>query len=408
MSRPTAVKPNHIQTLLRALVRTPGSTKPQLCQTTGLPPSTVHNVMAALEAEGLVCDFGIAASNGGRRAVRYQLNGQLGILAAVSLRIDQLEVGVFDLCGQCLYSVGREISCSSVGPETYTSEIAAAVLAALSASGQETARCFGVGVTVPGPVDFENGVVLQLSGAPMWQHFPLADRLREALHLPITVEKDVYAGVLYLEHSGQMRRNRCTVYLSICEGIGSAVMINGEVFRGVHSLAGEIGHLTVRRDGIPCSCGNTGCLELYCSDIGIVKQYNAQSGDHRTHVDEILQLMMKGDPTATKVLSQAMRYLVDTTSTIIMSYDPDELIIYCRWLNQQRGLYFRMLDALYLKSVFTQKHAVDIRLLDEEPLNLNAAVALAQSELLINRCDELFAGSGNAGGFAPSSPQLKG
>ena len=391
MPHTSSAKPNHMQTLLQALLKAPGSTKPQLSQQTGLPPSTIHHVMQDLEAKDLIREYGVAASNGGRRALRYQINREIGLLAAASIRIDQMEVGVYDICGQCLYNTVKEISCAATGPETYTAELAAVLQGAFQAAGKDKSLCFGVGVTVPGPVDFESGTVLELSGAPMWQYFPLADRLREALRLPVTVEKDVYAGIQHLEQAGKMRRSRCTVYLSICEGIGSAVMIHGEVFRGTHSLAGEIGHLTVRRDGIPCNCGNTGCLELYCSDIGIVKQYNAQADNHCGRVDDVLERMVQGDAVATKVLSQAMRYLVDTTSTIIMSYDPDELIIYCRWLNAQRALYFRMLDALYLKSIFTQKHAVDIRLLEEDPLNLCAAATLAQSELLIKRCDQLFA-----------------
>ena len=164
------------------------------------------------------------------------------------------------------------------------------------------------------------------------------------------------------------------------------MIIDGKVFRGVNSLVGEIGHLTVRRDGIPCNCGNTGCLELYCSDIGIVKQYNDHSGAHCTHVDEVVALVRSGDETAARVLSQAIRYLVDTTATIIMSYNPEELLIYCRWLDQEKKLYFRMLDTLYAKSLFTQQQAMNIRLLSQMPIHLNAAASMAQYELLMGLC----------------------
>lgn len=383
MTRPLNAKVTHRQTILRALLRMPQSTKPELCQVTGLPPSTVHNVVEELTGDGLIHEAGIAASNGGRRAVRYGFNAGLGVIAAACIRLDHLETGVYDLCGKCLYSASIPLVCSAMGPESYTAELAAAVEQALATV--PGVRCFGLGVTVPGPVDVSSGVVMQLSSASTWQHFPLGDRLHQALGIAVAVDKDTYAGICHLERTGRLRQKGCAVYLSICEGIGAAMMADGHVFRGTHSLAGEIGHLTVRRDGIPCTCGNTGCLELYCSDTGIVKQYNAQSGNHCRGVDEIIALMSKGDELAAKVFSQAMRYLVDTTSTIIMSYDPDELIIYCRWLNQQRSLYFRMLDALYVKSIFTQKHAVDIRLLDDKPLNLNAAFTLARDALVIER-----------------------
>ena len=230
-------------------------------------------------------------------------------------------------------------------------------------------------------------MVMQISGAPLWRQFPLESRLSEALALPVIVEKDVYAAIAYLSRSGQLRSKRCSVCLSICEGIGAAVMIGGSVFRGANSLAGEIGHLTVRRDGIPCNCGNTGCLELYCSDIGIVKQYNALAGARCAHVDEVVARVQAGDETAAQVLSQAIRYLVDATATIIMAYNPEELLIACRWLERERKLYFRMLDALYAKSLFTQQQAMNIRLLGDIPLYANAAASLAQFELLMQRAN---------------------
>lgn len=380
-------KPDPMQTVLQALLRAPGSTKPELCKITALPPSTMHHIMSALEAQNLVCPYGVAASTGGRRAARYQLNNKAGVLGAVNMQSNALEVGLYDLGGQCLFAKTQELSFCAVGPESYTAQIAAALHGALSSASCEAIPCVGVGVCVPGPVDFESGTLLQLSGAPIWQHFPLAHRLHETLHVPVTVDKDVYAGVEFLHHAGKTASNRCTVYLSISDGIRSAALIHGQVFRGTHSLSGEIGHLTVRRDGIPCNCGNTGCLELYCSDSGIVKQYNAQSGKHLHTLDEVLSLMAQGDSTVTMVLSQAMRYLVDTISSIIMHYDPDELIIACRWLNQQRNLFFHMLDTLYSKNMFTRKHAIDIRL-PEDPLRpLDAAAFLAQKEWLLGHCD---------------------
>ena len=108
-------------------------------------------------------------------------------------------------------------------------------------------------------------------------------------------------------------------------------------------------------------------------------------------MEEIIALVAKEDPIARKVFSQAVGYLVDTTLTIVMNYDPDELLIYCTWLNQQRALYFRMLDALYARSIFTRKHAVDIRLLPPEPINLSAAATLVVTDLMYKNGSRLMA-----------------
>lgn len=373
------------QRVLAGIIGQPGITKPELCRQTGLPVSTVHHAVQALLARALIVEMGPAASGGGRCPMRYEVSGGAGVVAALSVRLDHVDAGVHDLRGQCLLSRRTDMRCDALGPESYTGELAQLVSTMLEEAGQPQARCLGVGVIVPGPVQRESGMVMQISGAPLWRQFPLESRLSEALALPVIVEKDVYAAIAYLSRSGQLRSKRCSVCLSICEGIGAAMMIGGSVFRGANSLAGEIGHLTVRRDGIPCNCGNTGCLELYCSDIGIVKQYNALAGARCTHVDEVVARVQDGDKTAAQVLSQAIRYLVDVTATIIMAYNPEELLIACRWLERERKLYFRMLDALYAKSLFTQQQAMNIRLLGDIPLYPNAAASLAQFELLMRR-----------------------
>ena len=373
------------QRVLAGIISQPGITKPELCRQTGLPVSTVHHAVQALLARALIVEMGPAASGGGRCPMRYAVNGGAGVVAALSVRLDHVDAGVYDLRGQCLLSRRSDLRCAALGPESYTGELAQLVSALLEEARQPQARCLGVGVIVPGPVQRESGMVMQISGAPLWRQFPLESRLSEALGMPVIVEKDVYAAIAYLGRSGQLRSKRCSVCLSICEGIGAAMMIGGSVFRGANSLAGEIGHLTVRRDGIPCNCGNTGCLELYCSDIGIVKQYNALAGVRCTHVDEVVARVQAGDETAAQVLSQAIRYLVDATATIIMAYNPEELLIACRWLERERKLYFRMLDALYAKSLFTQQQAMNIRLLGDVPLYANAAASLAQFELLMQR-----------------------
>jgi len=391
MAESGQVRQSHYKTVLRLIQRHPDISKPQIAKQTGLTPSAVHGIISFLEQKGVIACTGAAGSSGGRKPSCYAIPKELGFFVGVSIRIDRLEIGLFDMNLGLKRKSAHPLNLSENGPETYASFAAQAIEREIAAGNVPREDCFGVGVTVPGPVDFEKGTVLEIAAAPLWQQYPLAHRLVDALALPVAVDKDVYAGIRYLQHVGKIKRRECAAFLSICEGIGAALVIHGEVFRGSHSLSGEIGHLTVRKDGIPCSCGNTGCLELYCSDIGIVKQYNAQTGGNCQRVEDVISLTEKGDPVAHKVFAQAVGYLVDTTCTIIMNYDPEELLIYCTWLNKQRALYFKMLDALYAKSIFTKLHTVDISLMEPEPINLPAAASLAALELSFRSGSRLMA-----------------
>jgi predicted NBD/HSP70 family sugar kinase len=378
----TPVKTAHLVAILQLIHSHPGISKPEICDHTGLMPSTVHTSVAHLLADKLVVCQGTAASRGGRRANQYQLAPDIGCVGSISIRLNYLEVGIFNLSLEPLVREEISLAMTQFGPETYTSKAVQLLESCMEKISLPREKVLGVGVTLPGPVDFRTGVVQQLCRAPKWQQFPIAERMRQSLGCPVVVDKDAYAVLDLLSQTGKVKNTDCCAYLAICEGIGSALMINGQVFRGGHSLAGEIGHLTVRKNGHPCPCGNTGCLELYCSDIGIVQQYNSQTDSKLTSVSEVVALAEKNDPVASDILSQAIGYLVDTTSTMIMTYDPKELLIFCTWLRDQRALYFWMLDTLYAKSIFTQKHAVQIRLTEEDPLNLNAAAALAVRNVL--------------------------
>lgn len=371
------VKWAHLKTLLELIHRRPGISKPEMCEQTGLMPSTVHGAVAKLLDDKLIVCRGMAESSGGRRAGQYRVAPDIGFVGSLSMRLNHLEAGVFDLSLNQLAHAEMPLSMADTGPETYTGQALQLLESCIQQIEYPREKLLGIGVTLPGPVDFQTGVVQELCSAPKWQQFPVADRLQQTFHCPVVVDKDVYAALELLVQTGEIQNTDNCAYLSICEGIGSAVMINGKVFRGCNSLAGEIGHLTVRKDGIPCPCGNTGCLELYCSDIGIVRQYNAQTNAKKKTVAEVLELAQNGDAAANRVISQAIGYLVDTTTTMIMTYDPQELLIFCTWLKGQRALFFWMLDSLYSKSIFTQKHAVRIRLLEETPLNLSAAATIA-------------------------------
>ena len=372
----------HLQTTIRLLLRHPGATRPELCRLTGLMPSAMHGLIALLLEQGIIERDGTSAPARGRSADRYRLRLGLGIVVGVSLRLHRISVGLFDISLHQIAETHVPAELSASGPESYTLQIAETVTRLLAQHEKTAEACLGLGITLPGATRFPQGIVEQVCGAPLWQDFPIAERLGGALNLPVLADRDVYAGIEYLELSGQVQHPECAAYLSIYEGIGASLMLDGRAFRGGHGLSGEIGHLTARKDGAPCHCGNNGCLELYCSDIGLVKQYNAQSGGNCQHVEEVLQKMQRGDEVAAKVVAQAISYLVDATSSILVSYDPLELIIYCRWLNHQKTLYFRMLDAFYGK-IFTQRHRVNIRLLPTGAIHLPAAAALALANLTL-------------------------
>ena len=119
-----------------------------------------------------------------------------------------------------------------------------------------------VGVGVPGFVDFAAGFVHDLANVPGWTAVPLADRLRDRFHLPVAVENDVNAMAAGECAHGAGRGLTDAVFVTLGTGVGGGLLLNGKIYRGAHSMAGEIGHMTVDMHGIRSPMG-----------IGGVEQY---------------------------------------------------------------------------------------------------------------------------------------
>lgn len=384
MANAAQAKLQNTMAVLKQIQQHPGISRPEIGQACLLSPSTVQGITQQLEKCEIIESSGLALSNGGRKAQCYQLNKQRYRVVSVNIRINKLEVGVLNLGLEVLAHTEQAMDISSAGPEAYVAVVANFIRGQIEQSGAAFEDLLAIGVSIPGPANFETGAVQQLIRAPQWEGFPFGPRLAREMGLPVFIDKDAYCGVRYLEYNGQVQSGRSVAYVSVRNGISAALLINGQVFRGGHSLAGEIGHITVRRDGLPCPCGNTGCLELYCSDLGIISQYNALAGTNHKNVNSIIALAGQNDEVAQRVFSQAVTYLVETTTSLIMNYDPDEIWVNCTWLEKQRSLYFKMLDILYAKSIFTRKHNVDVRLLEEQKFYLHAGGALAASAQLFN------------------------
>jgi len=390
MANATHIKLQNIRSVLQAIQRTPGISRPELCRDCGLTPSTVQSIIQQLKGHGLIELMGLAQSTGGRKAQRYRLDGKQYAVISVNIRIDHLEIGILSLALEKLSSQSLAVEIGSLGPEEYLSLVAGEIRRQIAGLELYPQQILGIGISFPGPTDYAAGTIFRLPRAPLWEGYPLAQRLEREMELPVWMDKDVYCGIGHLQYAGYCAGRKCVAYLSICEGIGVGLNIGGQIFRGSHGLAGEIGHVTVRRDGLPCHCGNTGCLELYCSDVGILKQYNTITGASLRSVEDSVRLVQQDDETAKRIFSQAVTYLVETISAFIMNYDPDEIWIKCDWLQQLRPLFSRMLDVLYSKNVFTRKHVVDIRLLEAEHFYLRAGASLVLNAQLFDENSPLM------------------
>ncbi len=130
-------------------------------------------------------------------------------------------------------------------------------------------RC--VGISTPGPVDHKRGIVTEATNFKGWRNVRLRDGMRKRLARRVIVENDANAAAFGENWLGAGRGFKSMVLVTLGTGIGGGIILEGKIWRGCAGAAGEIGHHTIRHDGIPCACGNRGCFERYGAAEGLVR-----------------------------------------------------------------------------------------------------------------------------------------
>jgi glucokinase len=150
-----------------------------------------------------------------------------------------------------------------------------------------------LGVSSPGPLDSARGVVIDAPNLAGWRHVPLGPRLGAALGLPVRLENDANAAALAEWRHGAGRGAASLVFLTMSTGVGGGLVLGGQLYRGAHLQAGELGHVPVVREGRACSCGLSGCLEAYVGGAALAEQIRERAEQGRAPA--ILELA-GGDP----------------------------------------------------------------------------------------------------------------
>ncbi|UNO41846.1 ROK family transcriptional regulator [Streptomyces sp. MST-110588] len=271
---------DHNTALVLGLLRAAGPqgvSRLELAEHAGLTPQAVSKITARLREAGLAAEAGRRASTGGKP--RTVLRLVPGARHAVGLHLDRDEstAVLADLAGEPVavrtdplaFGAGAETVLDAITRQVdalLTTATAASVSASTApAPGSGSGRAphlLGVGVAAPGPLDHEAGMLHRVTGFPQWDGFPLRDALAARLGLPVVLDKDTNAAALgpaQREHGGGS-----FAYLHLGTGLGAGLVLNGTLYRGVRTGAGEFGHQVLHLDGPPCDCGKRGCVEALC------------------------------------------------------------------------------------------------------------------------------------------------
>ncbi len=247
------------------------------------------------------------------------------MIIGVDIGGTKIAAGVIDPDGQVIERMQRPTPAQQ-GADAILATVIELVTILRVAHGEIAA----VGVGSAGQVDSASGMVVDANeNLPGFRGLALRDALESALRLPVAVENDVKAAALAEAARGAGRGARQMLLVMVGTGIGGALVIDGQIYRGAASIAGEIGHIPLTLgEGRLCACGRSGCIEAYASGRAISDIYMQLSQSaQRLDVGAIAARAHSGDELARSVLSEAGYALGLTLGGLLNTLNPDTLVL---------------------------------------------------------------------------------
>ncbi|WNM37235.1 ROK family transcriptional regulator [Micromonospora halotolerans] len=294
------VDPLHVQ-LLRTLRDDGAVSRAELGDRLQMPRPRLLAELERLVNLGYVAEAGLAASRGGRRSTLVELSPHLRF-AAVDLGASSIDVEVVNGRLEPVAAYAEPADIRS-GPKVTLQRVNELLHKARVDGAYE--RLDAVGIGVPGPVSFRDGVPVSPPIMPGWDRFPVRELLTREHGCPAVVDNDVNIMAIGERHGGVAHSVDDFLFIKIGTGVGCGIYLNGEVYRGTDGCAGDIGHIQVDPNGPMCSCGNLGCLEAVFSGAALAR---AATTAARTEVSPALveRLAARGAVTALDVAQGAV------------------------------------------------------------------------------------------------------
>lgn len=301
------------------------TTRNEIQQLTGLARSTVTYKIDALLAAGYLVGDGSIPEGRGRPSIRLRVNDHGTTVLAADLGATHGRLAVSTAAGEVL---GEEVIESAIdaGPTAVLNNVLTRLDRLLKRSGRTHASLRGVGMGVPGPVDWHTGRIARSISMPGWDDYPVRDHLADYYRVPAVVDND--ANLLGL---GEQRRihpeAHLMLFVKLGTGIGASVIIDGELLRGSDSAEGDIGHAKIPGvDAICISCGARGCLAATASGRAMVRDLQ-RLGHAVSTTRDVVHLVRAGEPSAVRLVTAAGRALGDVLSTAVSLLNPDVVVI---------------------------------------------------------------------------------
>jgi glucokinase-like ROK family protein len=305
-----------------------------LAAESGLSKASVTGITAELTKEGLITEKKSGKYEGGRRPKLLGLNPDGAYVVGINLSIKKISVVIMNLVGDILVTESQPLEIKYYSVDEITDLMVKTVQSCMWEGNFARDKISGVGIGVPGPVYANSGVIRFLPNYN-WENVNLRDRIAAELGLPCYIDNSSNTLAAAERWFGEGKGVDNFLVVTLLNGVGLGMVINGHIYRGADGTAGEFGHMTVIPDGPLCRCGKNGCLESFAGMISLVRdaKLSAAEGkwqpadpDHITF-DSLIEELQLGNAIIKEIFCEAGKMLGYAVSHLVALFNPSRIIV---------------------------------------------------------------------------------
>lgn len=332
-----AEEANYLAQIITFVRKLGSATRPEISTSTSLSRTLATKFIEMACELKLINNGELRQSTGGRAPRLLNFNESAGSILVAELGATGFSVAASDLSGNLLDHSYVYIDVSK-GP--------AAVLTLVEKSFDALINKFklknlwGIGIGVPGPVEFANGIPVSPPIMPGWDKYPIRTRFSDKYHVPVWVDNDVNLMALG-EHA--LRKDSITnelIFVKVGSGIGAGILTHGQLHRGAQGCAGDIGHIALSANNEPCRCGNLGCIEAVAGGLALVRdaEIAASNGEsiylsklkknqNKLLIQDVIAGSLNGDRWCVERIIKAGNDIGTVLATLVNFHNPSLIVI---------------------------------------------------------------------------------
>lgn len=311
--------------ILNALHNSGSCSRKEISQLVGLDQATITRAIKPLVEQGLIVEVSVKKAARGRSSINLGFNTQYLRIVSVRIQRTNFSIDTYDLNGVLLTNVIKQINTDN-SPEEVLEYLTKQVSDVLK---EQECDVLGIAVAMPGPFLEQDNKIMLMTDAKNWQDVDFISHMREQFpNYSIYAGHDAKLAALAVWRQLQSTYEASVLlYVSLGQGVGSGLVINGQVYYGSLGTAGEIGHTSINFQGPQCKCGNLGCLELYCSMTALVDRYKLEASLDLANFELVVNAYHNQEQAAINAVDYLAKCLSHGLVNNINMLNPDLVII---------------------------------------------------------------------------------